>query len=197
MVYAGRMGDGQAARAAPRDVDAVVSSGEAGDQRQVRQALDQILVELELAGDDQGANVAGGLDRRAFPEAIDIVGAFQEGAQRGQMPLHDQDGGTLGHGRRLSRFRRSASLLIHRSSRRTPGSSVLATGATFDPLVLGSYWIPASAGMSGRGGIEKRPPDCSEGRVSVCPLDQRPNFWCWTRLGMMLSAPRRRILSCS
>src|SRR5690606_16777801 len=103
MVYAGRMGDGQAARAAPRDVDAVISSGEAGDQRQVRQALDQILVELELAGDDQGANVAGGLDRRAFPEAIDIVGAFQEGAQRGQMPLHDQDGGTLDHARTSTR----------------------------------------------------------------------------------------------
>uniref|UniRef100_A0A0N4ZXP3 LigA n=1 Tax=Parastrongyloides trichosuri TaxID=131310 RepID=A0A0N4ZXP3_PARTI len=96
VVHAGRMGDGQAARAAPFDVDAVVSGGEAGDQRQIGQALDQRLVQFELARDDQSTDVMRGLDRRAFPEAIDIIGAFQKGAQRGQMPLHDQDGGTLG-----------------------------------------------------------------------------------------------------
>ncbi|MNJ53095.1 hypothetical protein D3C77_484700 [compost metagenome] len=103
MVHAGRMGHRQAPRATPFDVDAVIAGGEAGDQRQVRQALDQILVQLELAGDDQGADVLRRLDGRAFPEAIDVVGAFQEGAQRGQMPLHDQDGGTLGHARTSTR----------------------------------------------------------------------------------------------
>ena len=133
VIDAGRVGDRQAAFTAPVDVDPVVARGETGDQVEGGELFDQRLVQRRLAGDDQGADVMGGLDRRAFPEAVDIIGALEDRRERGEMPLHDENGGALGH---------------------------------------------AAAPLLGSG-------------------DQRPNFWCWIRLGMMLSAPRRRILSCS
>ena len=70
--------------------------------------------------------------RRTEPHSP-VAYLAEKAVKWGEMPLHDQDGGALGH--------------------------------AAAPLV--------------RSG------------------DQRPNFWCWMRLGMMLSAPRRRILSCS
>ena len=68
VIDARRMADRQAARTAPFDVDAVIARGETGDEAEVRKLFDQRLVQRRFAGDDQGADVVGGLDRRAFPE---------------------------------------------------------------------------------------------------------------------------------
>jgi hypothetical protein len=82
MIDARRMGDGQAAFTTPVDVDPVIARGETGDQIEGREAFDQPLVQRRLAGDDQGADVMGGLNRRAFPEAVDVIDALEDRRER-------------------------------------------------------------------------------------------------------------------
>ena len=103
VIDAGRVGDWQTPRAAPFDIDPVIARGETGQEVEIGKPLDQRLVQRRFAGHDHDADVVRGLDGRTFPEAIDVVGALQKAGERGEMPLHDENGGALGHARTSTR----------------------------------------------------------------------------------------------